>query len=304
MNISALTFRDLQYLIALDTYRNFTKAAIACHVSQPALSTQIKKIEGYFGKTLFERQNTKIFPTAEGEKAIEIAKQVHSTAKQFQDLTHENNNFLCTHLTIGMILTLSPYYPPYFIPALKKTYPFLKISIVEGYTDYLMNELKEGHIDILIASDMPENSQFEISPIFEEPFLLCVNKLHPLSEKKSISKNDLDPLEMIFLKEGNCLRDAIVEICQKNTRGRIYEEDIPSLEILKNMIAFEKTYSVLPSLAKDIPLPLKDLICLKIFSDIKVPSRQIQMVWRKNCKRTKDFYCFFDLLKKNCPIFK
>ncbi len=304
MNISALTFRDLQYLIALDLYRNFTKAALACHVSQPALSAQIKKIEGYFGKVLFERQNTRIFPTPEGLKAIEIAKKIHAAAIQFQDLTHENKSSLCTHLTVGLILTLSPYYPPHFIPLLKKNYPSLKINLVEGYTEYLLNELKDGHIDVLIASDIPENSSFEIHTIFEEPLLLCLNTLHPLAEKNTILKSDLNAQEMIFLKEGNCLRDAVLEICPKNARGRIHEDEISSLEILKSMIAYEKTYSILPFLAKDIPLPLKEFICLKSFSDKQAPSRQILIVWRKNCKRNADFKCFFDLLQKARPRFE
>ena len=198
---------------------------------------------------------------------------------------------------------MSPYYPPYFIPALKKSYPLLTINLVEGYTDYLLNELKEGHIDVLIASEIPKNNQYEMCPIFEEPFLVCLNKHHPLAEKKFIAKQDLDPLDMIFLKEGNCLRDEIMEICQKNTRGRIYEDEIISLELLKNTIAFEKTYSVLPALAKKLPQQLEEFICLKPFSDSHTPFRQIQMIWRKNCKRTKDFQCFLSVLQDNAPRF-
>ncbi len=305
MNISSLTFRDLQYLIAVETYRNFTKAADACHVSQPALSTQIKKIEGYFSLSIFERQNNAIFPTAEGKQILEIAKSIYQQAAQFREISCNRSSCFETELTIGIISSLAPYYPSHFISALRETYPLLKIKFIEGYTDYLVAELKEGLIDILISSEIFETKFLQVELIFNDPFVVCMSKQHPLYQNEFITLSDLNTEHMFFLKEGNCLRDKVLDICPKNKRGKINtENNIQSIEILKNIVAYNKSYCLLPSMAEAIPHSLDSILGIKKFKEEQAPYFPIHFVYRAGSHREKDFKIFYNFLLSQSLIIK
>lgn len=303
MNIYSLTFRDLQYLVALAEFRHFGKAAKACFVSQPALSSQIKKIEGYFNKTLFERQNNGVFPTPEGIKVIDNAKLILEDAKKLAEIFQVQKNLLSTNLNVGLIQTLAPYYPPYFLKKLREKYPLLNLTLIDGYTDDLLVELRSGKIDVLIASAVFSDSKLSVFNLFQEPLYLCVNNNHELAKKEFVSMNDLNAEEMLFLKDGNCLKDEAVDLCPKNKRGNIKDLQINSLETLKQMIAFNKTCGVIPAMAAEIPMQLQKMLSIKKFKDQNKAYRQIAMFIRKDAPRLNDYIAFLKVLEDCIPKF-
>src|SRR5438128_1920373 len=140
MNISSLTLRDLEYLVAVADRRHFGKAADACHVSQPALSAQIRKIEDFLGVQLFERSNRNVVITPIGEQVARQARVVLEEAGKIAVLVQETSQPLSGTLRLGAIATLGPYLMPYLLGPLRKQFPKLELLMKEGLT----GELKEN----------------------------------------------------------------------------------------------------------------------------------------------------------------
>lgn len=297
----SLTFRDFQYLIALAQHKHFGKAAKACFVTQPALSSQIKKIEGYFQKTLFERQNNCIFLTPEGQEVLERVHIILHEAKKLELIFQSLQGTLCTPLKIGIIQTLSPYYTNFFLPQLKASYPLLTLEIKDGYTDELLSDLKEGQLDVLIASSVFSDIKIQEYKLFYEPLFLLVNNAHDLCTENTIDFQSLNPKDMFFLKDGNCLRSESLNLCPQNTRGNIQSVQISSLETLKHMVAFHPSYAVIPALGSTLCPMLQGMVVLKQFADPTKARRLISLFVRKDTPRQRDYDAFFALLKTCLP---
>src|SRR5262245_2942814 len=137
MNISSLTLRDLEYLVAVANRKHFGKAAEACHVSQPALSAQIQKIESFLGITLFERTKRNVVVTPAGELVAEQARIVLEEAQRIVTIAQRTNRPLSGSLRLGAISTLGPYLMPHLLGALRRRFPELELLMTEGLTDHL-----------------------------------------------------------------------------------------------------------------------------------------------------------------------
>lgn len=296
MNFLSLTFRDLQYLVALEENRHFGKAAKACFVSQPALSSQIKKIEGYFGKTFFERKNKQVFLTQDGELVVQKAREILKNATEIDHIFKNSSKDFGFQFTVGLILTLAPYYPNLFIEKLFQNFPNASLVLREGFTSELLNDLKNNKIDVLLASEIFQDDKLDCFPIFKEPLYLIVNKKHPLSKKEKIYLEDLDTSDMIFLKEGNCLRNESIDLCPKNKRGNIKEYYINNLEALKTMAALHPAYAIIPEMAVKIDPQIAQFLTIKKIEDSGA-YRQISLYSRKNSSKSKAIQNFVKLLK-------
>ena len=212
MNISWLTLRDLQYLVAVADHRHFGKAALACHVSQPALSAQIRKIEDVLAVQLFERSNRRVAVTSAGEAVIRQARIVLEEAEKISTLAAVQPP-LTGSLRLGAIATVGPYYLPYLLAPLRKEFPKLDLFLKEGLTDPLLEELKAGQLDAVIASDTFTDSALRIMPLFFEPFLLAVPNTNRLAVKTPLTVRDLHADEMVLLEDGHCLRNQALNFC-------------------------------------------------------------------------------------------
>lgn len=298
MTILSLTFRDLEYLVALSEHKNFSKAAKSCFVSQPALSAQIKKIEGYFNKIFFERQKKQVILTSDGEFIVEKARELLQQAKMLDTTFQSTREMFPSPLLVGMIHTISPYYPRYFIKNLLLKYSHDPVMLKEGYTEELVLDLKMGKIDALIASEMFYDEKLISTPLLKEPLYLIINKKHPFASKEYIALSDLNAEEMIFLKEGNCLRNESIDLCPKNRRGNIKEYHLSSLEALKYVVALQPSYAIIPKMATKLDDSLKNFVVIKELNDSNA-YRQISIFTRKNPLRKKDIDAFIAVLKSD-----
>src|SRR5262245_44725975 len=152
MNISWLTLRDLQYVVSVAEHQHFGKAAAACHVSQPALSAQIRKIEDMLGVQIFERSNRRVSITREGQAVADQARVVLEEAYKIGEMASFVREPLAGPFRLGAIATVGPYLMPHLLAPLRKSYPKLNLFLREGLTDPLLGELKAGQLDAVIAS--------------------------------------------------------------------------------------------------------------------------------------------------------
>src|SRR6185369_992804 len=192
MNISWLTLRDLQYLVSVADHEHFGKAAAACHVSQPTLSAQIRKMEEVLAIQLFERSNRSVAITPQGQAVVNQARIVLEEAEKIPELTRSAKQPLSGSLRLGVIATVGPYLMPHVLAPMRKAFPKLELFLREGMTEELLSELKAGRLDAVIASDTFDDPTLRVIPLYFEQFVLATPTGHPLAEKTSVGRRDLN----------------------------------------------------------------------------------------------------------------
>jgi LysR family transcriptional regulator, hydrogen peroxide-inducible genes activator len=302
MNVSSITIRDLEYLTAVARHLHFGKAAAACHVTQPALSAQIRKLEDQLGFQIFERTNRKVALTERGQKVITQAHIVLEEAQKLIAISQaEGIKELEGTLRIGAIASVGPYYIPFVLPLLKKKYPKLQVLVQEGLTEDLLADLKDGNLDLVIAARTFDESGLQVFPLFDEPFLLAVPKEHPLSKKEPLKTTDLVGKEMVLLEDGHCLRDQALQICPPNRRGNIRQFHAMSLETLRQLVAAGMGYTLMPKLAVPDKDTMKGLLKYRPFKNDSI-GRTIVLVCRERFARLAETQTLADLLRVNPPL--
>lgn len=184
--LSGLSLRDIEYVVAVDDLRNFSRAAERCGVSQAGLSEQVRKLELLLNVTLFERTRRHVAPTPDGEKLIGMARDVLTSARRLLEVARAYTGPLNGMLHIGLIPTLGPYYIPSLLPKLRHSYEQLSLRLSEMTTENLVNALRQGDLDLAIMSPTSTTTHFEQTLLFEEPFLAVFPKDHELAQKKPL----------------------------------------------------------------------------------------------------------------------
>jgi LysR family hydrogen peroxide-inducible transcriptional activator len=271
MTVSWLTLRDLEYVIAVAKHEHFGRAAQECHVSQPSLSTQIKKIEGYLGTVLFERTNRRVKTTPAGKKMAEQAAVVLDEARKIPTLLGQTTTNRFEALKLGVISSLAPLVP-YVLADLKKAFPGSALTLHEATTQELVRELKAGGLDAVVAADTIRDEALTKIPLFFEPFVLAAPKGHPILTRAIPKLADLKASEMVLLDEGHCLRDQALGFCPVSRRGKPREFHATSVDTLQHLVASGAGYTLLPGLAAK-EARMGSLISYRKFEDDKVGRR-------------------------------
>ena len=247
--ISALSFKDLGYLVALAREGHFRLAAESCFVTQPTLSAQIKKVERTLGVSIFDRSQRKVRLTDVGRRIVEQAHVVLDEAEKIPALVSERKP-LDGPLSVGVLATIGPYLLPYVLPTLERNFPELKLYIVEGMTEELAGELRQGALDIVIASPSPLLEEFQELRSFFEPFVLCVNSAANVAQRKLLQLRDLEKMNMLQMGPGHCLADQAFGFC--TTAGATTSSfQAASLETLRLLVAAGRGAALIPKLAVD-----------------------------------------------------
>lgn len=276
-----MNLRDLGYLVALADHRHFGKAAAACFVSQPTLSTQIRKLEEELGVVLVERAPRKVMLTPAGRDAAERARRILDAVEQMKEAARRSQDPEAGTVRLGLFPTLGPYLLPHVVPDIRARFPQLELLLVEEKSDVLLAQLHEGQLDAALLALPVEDEQLQVEFLFEEPFVLAVPEAHALARRKSLSLKDLADERLLLLADGHCLREQALDVCQLAGSGEKSGFQATSLETLRQMVAAGVGVTLLPALAVQPPVAHSGDIRLLGFSDSK-PSRRIAMLWRKS----------------------
>lgn len=216
-----MNIRDLEYLVALAEHRHFRRAADSCHVSQPTLSGQIRKLEDELGVMLLERTSRKVLFTQAGLLLVEQARTVLREVKVLKEMASQQGEAMSGPLHIGLIPTVGPYLLPQIIPTLHKTFPKLEMYLHEAQTQQLLAQLDSGKLDCAILALVKETEAFIEVPLFDEPMKLAVYSDHPWAQRDRVAMPDLAGEKLLMLEDGHCLRDQRWASASRR-RGRGY----------------------------------------------------------------------------------
>jgi len=276
-----VNLRDLKYLVALADHMHFGRAAAASFVSQPTLSTQIKKLEDELGVPLVERAPRKVMLTPAGREAAERARRIVAEVEQLKEAARRSQDPEAGTVKLGIFPTLGPYLLPHVVPAIRTRFPRLELLLVEEKSDVLLQRLREGKLDASLLALPVDEEQMHVEFLFEEPFVLAAPEHHPLAKRTGLTLAELNDQKLLLLEDGHCLREQALEVCRLAGANEKSEFRATSLETLRQMVAAEVGMTLLPLLAVQPPVARSENIHLLGFSDSH-PSRRIAMVWRKS----------------------
>ena len=241
-----MNLQQLRYIIAVNRFRNFAKAADACNVTQPTLSAMIVKLEEELDIRIFDRSNKSVTPTDAGMKIIRQAENVLMEVDRIGEILSEDKGLIGGNLNLSVGPTVAPYILPKFIKHYRKLYPTVDLSIEELKVEFMLDALLRGEIDAGIAiSDNMRQGVLEI-PLYTEKFYVylaesCWRKL-PVFKPENLEHES-----MWIMKEAQCLRDSAFSFCKARAKGhRIYEAG--SIETLIRIVDENGGYTIIPEM--------------------------------------------------------
>jgi len=296
-----MTLRELRYLVALADHQHFGRAAEACHVTQPTLSAQLKKLEDYLGQTLVDREPRVPTLTPVGAQIVERARRLLAEADDILRLTRSRGGPLQGALNLGLIPTLAPYYLPSALQALRVAYPKLQLIVQEDLTATLLGRLRESLLDAaLLALPAPIDHEACVEmPLFDEPFWLACPADHPLAAETAVPVEALAGLKLLLLTEGHCLRGQALAACRISETAGDEAADCraASLETLRQLVAAGLGCTLLPALAVSGPQP-STLVVRPLAGG---ESRRIGLVWRRGHPRHEELLLLARVLQQALP---
>jgi LysR family hydrogen peroxide-inducible transcriptional activator len=295
-----MNLRALQYFVKLADLRHFSKAADACFVSQPTLSTQIRKLEDELGVQLVERSPKNIMLTPVGEEIADRARLVLSDIDQIRAVARRSGNPAQGVLRLGLFPTLAPYFLPHVVPGIRERYPHLTLQLAEEKTETILNMLRQGGLDAGLLALPIHQDGLELETLFDEPFVVALPANHPLANKKVISLSDLENAELLLLEEGHCLREHALEVCALAGAHERVDFHATSMETLRQMVAAGVGVTLMPLLSVKPPIAETENVVIRRFAD-PAPSRTIALVWRSSSALSAFLVELADSLKQLPP---
>ena len=284
-----MTIVQLEYIVAVDTYKSFVKAAEKCFVTQPTLSMQVQKLEEILDIKIFDRTKQPIIPTEIGVEVITQARKVLQESYKINEIINERKDEISGELRIGVIPTIAPFLLPKVLGKFMEKYPKVKLYVSELTTENIISKLKNGLLDCgILATPLDEPAIVE-RPVYYENFVAYISEESSLFPRRTLELADLNIDELWLLNEGHCLRNQVLNICQrKKSEGQNLEYNTGSIETLIRMVDLNQGMTILPELSLQ-DFSVEQLDKVRYFKTPQ-PSREISIVTHASFikKRTID----------------
>jgi LysR family hydrogen peroxide-inducible transcriptional activator len=244
-----MTIQQWRYVLAVIDHGGFSKAAEACFVSQPTLSSQIMKLEDELGIALFDRLVRPVQVSPAAEEFVERARSAIQSLAALPAMAADSGGNVSGALRVGVIPTVSQYLLPLFLRDFLDAHPELHIEITEAKSADILTAIRKFELDLGILAPPADQQGLRTRPLFYEEFLVYLPPGGGNPGRIEIS--GLDRKEMLLLAEGHCLRDQIVDLCSlRNERRKSRVEfETGSLESLIALVDQGLGYTLLPELA-------------------------------------------------------
>ena len=298
-----ITLTQLEYIVAVDTYRHFGRAAESCFITQPTLTMQIKKLEEDLEIIIFDRSRHPLLPTDVGQRIIDQSRIVLKQNEEINNIVKDHKNQVSGLIRIGIIPTMAPYLLPVFIGNYKRKYPNIFIKVVEETTENIIKLLNKDLIDVGILATPLKEEKINEKPIFYEEMLIYANPSHPLHKLKEITIKDIATPEIWLLSDGHCFRDQVINLCSflGTTDSPLpFHFEAGSLETLMNIVDREGGLTLIPELAKE-GMSEKRLQNVKSFTNIK-PLREVSLVFSRHFAKYKLINLLWREIRESIPL--
>lgn len=278
-----ITLVQLEYVVAVDSYRHFATAAEHCFVTQPTLSMQIKKLEDDLGIKIFDRTKQPVVPTDIGKLFIDQARKALAESGRLNELVKSHLGIVSGELRLGIIPTLGPYLLPLFAGTFKKKFPEVTLHIEEIVTESIAEKLRTDQLDAGIFVTPFDDPGIIEQALFYEEMLIYAHQGHSLLQKPLIEVADLNSPDIWLLNDGHCFRSQVINLCELTPGSR---QELPfdleggSLETLMRIIRREGGFTIIPELTAN-ELGMEERSSLARFSG-QIPLREVSLCYSRN----------------------
>lgn len=296
-----MTLQQFEYIIAVDRFRHFSKAAEYCRVTQPTLSAMIQKLEEELNTRIFDRSQQPICPTPVGALLIKQAHEVLVQAGRMKEIVSEEKQSCEGTFRLGILPTIAPYLLPRFFQNLTKKYPKLDIRVAEMKTPHIKQALLSGDIDAGILANLEGmDADYTVTHLFYEQFLAYVSRNSKLFNNKVIRTSELANEQLWMLDEGHCFRDQMVKFCQiKSAQMSQLTYNLGSMETFMRMVESGNGITFIPGLASS-QLSDSQRELVRQFA-LPIPMRQIVMLTNPNFIRYTILNAITDEIRASVP---
>jgi LysR family transcriptional regulator, hydrogen peroxide-inducible genes activator len=294
--MSELSLKHLRYFLALAQHRHFGRAAESCSISQPALSVQVKELEGILGAPLVERTARLIHLTGLGELVAIRARDILQSTDELSQLASSTGSSFVGKLRIGAIPTVAPYLLPKVVKSLRQRFPELEIRPREAVTQKLVGDILEARLDTAIVALPLSEPTLQETFLWTEEFVLVRPSEDAQKPVPSLMK--LREMELLLLEEGHCLRDQALSFCQNFASAPRDLIEGSSLSTLVQMVGAGLGVTLIPEMA--VPIETRSVSVSVNRLDSPRPSRTIGMIWRKTNPLSRQLEKIAETIRQSC----
>lgn len=293
-----MTLQQMEYIVAVDKYRHFARAAESCGITQSTLSSLIQKLESELDVTIFDRGSHPIKPTELGVEIINQAKVLLFNASQIEELVSSRKGESIGKVRLGVASTIAPYILPKMFKHLSESHPDIELYVEEARVAAIVQKLERAELDVALLATPLDNSELLEIPIYTEGFVAYVSPRENMFQEKDLDTSLL-PVENVWvLREGYCPNRGVFPFCQSSTgRHAIYEAG--SIETLVKIVDENGGYTIIPQLH----VPLLRGCQQKNIRHLHNPnpSREIAFVVRRDYVRERLLNILADAIKAIIP---
>jgi LysR family hydrogen peroxide-inducible transcriptional activator len=292
-----LKLKDLRYLVAVADTRHFGRAAAKCHVSQPTLSAQLRKLEEYLGVQLIERQPRRVALTEAGAAIVQRARVMLEGSEAIMGMARNRRDPLSGQLRLALLPTIGPYLLPRVALRIRKALPTLELMLYEYRTEQILERLHNGELDAGILALPVDSDALSSRVLYEEPFVAALPAAHRLAARAQVRAEDLHAEVLLLLEDGHCLRDQALAVCSRSGAQEKHDFRATSIETLRQMVATGAGITLLPQLATEGAYGSVKGLAIRPFAR-PVPTRQIGAIWRNSTARLPAIEAVCDLIAR------
>jgi LysR family hydrogen peroxide-inducible transcriptional activator len=294
-----MELQQIRYALELARQRNFTRAARACHVSQPTLSQQLRKLEEELGEPLFKRLRAGAVPTPFGERFLARARRIHAELENVRGDAGALRKEVVGDLTVGAIPTIAPYLLPGWIERFTGAHPRVRLAIREETTDVLVRQLLDGSVDLAVLSPgFAGEEQTERRIVLRDELLVTLPRDHRLALLETIPVKELREAPLMLLKEEHCLSRQSLVICGLSGHEPQVAINSSQLETVLALVEAGFGISFTPSIA--VPFLAKRKVTYRSLAPERT-FREIAIAWPRDVSLTRAESAFLDCVASAAP---
>lgn len=294
------TLAQLRTFVTVAEHKHFVSAATKLNISQPSLSQALAALETGLGIQLIERSTRRVIVTPTGEELLPFAKATLEAADAFVAQARGAVGVLAGPLNIGIIPTIAPYILPHLLTGIEEHYPSLEPRIVENQTEDLLQQLRDGQIDVAVLATPTGAPGVTELPLYDEDFVMVIGSEHEFAGRSDLALSSLDNANLLLLDDGHCLRDQIVDLCKMAEIGQSAATQsvtrAASLTTIVQLVVAGLGSTLVPLSAVATECARPGISTATFGADVQA-KRSVGLVFRASSRRTKEFEQLGDLVK-------
>lgn len=289
--------RRLQVFHMVARLLSFTKAAETLHMTQPAVTFQVRQLEEYFNTRLFDRTHNRISLTEAGTRVYGYADKIFELYGQMEDTVREMTGEISGTLTIGASTTIAEYMLPPLLGDFKAEHPDVSIHLKVSNSEGIVHMVENNIIDLGVTEAPVTNKNLVVEECRKDQLVAIAAPGHPLAEKKIISFRDLAKYPFICREEGSGTREAVMSMMQACDSCINISMELGSPEAVKGAVEADMGVSVVSRATIQKELQLGTLVCIPFDSQ---PERPFLFVHQKQKFRLRLMETLLEFARDYC----